>query len=81
MSQTDKASRLQIHGRAAAAKTYKQAEEMSVVQFCIKPPGGRTQYSEYSDLTNTKYQSGSGFSTSSSSPVGGLLGYNEHSLP
>lgn len=74
MSQTDKASRLQIRGRAVAAKTYKQAEEMSVVQFCIKLPGGRTQYS---DLTNTKHQSGSGFSTSSSSPVGGLLGYNE----
>lgn len=43
MSQTDKASRLQIHGRAVAAKTYKQVEEMSLVQFCIKPPGGKTE--------------------------------------
>lgn len=40
MSQTDKASRLQIHGRAVAAKTYKQAEEMSLFQFSIKPPEG-----------------------------------------
>lgn len=36
----------QIHGRAIVAKTYKQAEDTSFAQLCIKPPRGRTWYSK-----------------------------------
>lgn len=69
---------MQIQGRAAAAEIDKQAEEMSFVQLSAKTPVGRTQYT---DLANSRDQSQPGFSTSSSSPVARLLGYDEQSLP
>lgn len=56
----------QIRGRAIAAKIYKHAEEMLLVQLCSKP---LERNSWCNDLANCKDQSQSAFSTSSSSLV------------